>query len=156
VKGQATVETALALGVALVLIGGIMAGALLLFQYEAVTNGARAGVRAAIVETSLLRSGPDGLCESGSPESVVQAVAAGLPTVAVDTAPLCQSGSDPNELVQAPGSPDQATITVTGSPDLSSAAGNVITVTVALPVSVPPPFPQALLTLRASAALATQ
>jgi hypothetical protein len=156
VRGQATVEAALALGIALALIGGVMAGALLLFQYEAVTNGARAGVRAAIVETSLLQSGPNGLCESGTPESAVQAVTVGAATVPVNQSPLCQSPSNPNELVQAAGAPGQASITVTGSPDLSSAPGTVITVTVTLPVTVPPPLPPSSLTLQSSAALSTQ
>jgi hypothetical protein len=156
VKGQATVETALTLGIALALIGGVMAGALLLFQYEAVANGARAGVRAALVESSLLQPGPNGLCESGTPESTVQAVTAGAATVPVNQSPLCQSPSDPNELVQAAGAPGEASITVTGSPNLSTAPGNVITVRVTLPVTVPPPFPQASVTLESSATLASQ
>lgn len=155
-KGQATVETALALGVLVTLIGGIMAGALLLFKYESVTNAARAGARAAIVESSLLQTGSSGMCESGTPQSIVEAVGSGLSTVPVDPNPLCQSEDNANELVQAAGSPGQATITVLGSPQLSSAPGNVITVTVTLPVTVPPPFPQGPLTLTSSAALATQ
>jgi hypothetical protein len=152
-SGQATVEAALALGILLVLLGGVMAGALLLYQYEAVTNGARAGARAAIVEAPLLRPGPDGLCEPGA---ILRAVTAAVATVPVSAAPLCQSGDDPNELVQSGAAPGQATVTVTGSPELSPAAGNQITVTVALPVRVPPPLIPGALTLQASATLSTQ
>ncbi len=151
--GQATVESAFALGITVLLLLGVMAGAQLLYQYEAVTNGARAGARAAIVESTLLQPGPNGLCEPGA---ILQAVTAATPNVPVATEPLCQSGTDAEELVQSGAAPGQATITVTGAPALSSAPGNQITVTVRLPVSVPPPLPQGDLNLQSSATLATQ
>ena len=152
-EGQAAVESALALGIVLMLLFGVMAGAQLLYQYEAVTNGARAGARAAIVEPTLLESGPSGLCEPGA---ILRAVTAATPDVPVATAPLCQSSADPQELVQSGAAPGQATITVTGTPALSSTPGNRITVTLTLPVSVPAPLPRGDISLQSSATLATQ
>lgn len=143
-------EFALIAPVLLWLFLGLVAAGWLLFAYEAVADGARAGAREAIVETELLGAGG---CESGSPQPVEAAVQQGAPLLPVDPQPLCQAAGDPEELVQIPVAGD-ATVTVTGVPDLNQAAVTAVTVTVTLPVTPLPPLPGLTFNLVAHSTLA--
>ncbi len=140
-------EFALIAPLLLLLLVGLLAGGWLLFQYEALADAARSGVREAIVETSLLDSTG---CASGTPLPIAQAAQAGAPGVAIDQAPLCQSATNPAELVQPSPPAGQATVTVTGLPSLNPAALAEVTVTVSLPVRPLTPLPQWTLLLTAS------
>jgi hypothetical protein len=145
------VEFAFVALVLMLLTVGLVAGAWLVFQYQGLVDGARAGARAAIVETALLGSGG---CESGSPQPVEGAVAAGAPDVPVDSATLCQSASDPQELVQPAPPVGEASVTVVGSPSLSPADLSSVTVIVAIRVAPLAPWPQWSVPLQASSTLA--
>ncbi len=132
------------------LLLGLIAAGWLLFEYEAVADAARSGVREAIVETVLV--GPGG-CESGLPQSIEQAVQMGATIVPVDPAPLCQASGDPSELVQSTGAAGDATVTVLGTPSLNPADMSEVTVTVTLPVTPLPPLRAMTFDLSASSTL---
>lgn len=148
--GQGTVEFAVVAPLLVFLLLGLVAAGWLLFEYEAVADAARSGVREAIVETALLAFGG---CESGQPRPIEQAVQMGATIVPVDSAPLCQDAGDPSELVQAPGAVGVATVTVVGTPSLSPADMSEVTVTVTLPVRPFPPLPGLAFDLSASSTL---
>ena len=150
--GQATVEFAVVAPLLVFLLVGLVAAGWLLFEYEAVADAARAGVREALVQTALLTASG---CASGQPEPIERAVQAGATIVPVDASALCQSASDPAELVQAPGAAGDAVVTVTGSPSLSPADMSAVTVTVSLPVHPFPPLPALGFTLSAGSTLPT-
>jgi Flp pilus assembly protein TadG len=150
-SGQALVEFALGATVLILLTVGLVAAGWLLFQYQGLVNGARAGARAASIETALL--GPSN-CESGSPEPIQAAVAAAAPQLQVETATLCQSAADPAALVQPAPPQGTAAVTVLGTPGLNPSALTQVTVTVALRVVPLPPLPQMSLRLAASSTMA--
>ena len=118
-KGQGMVEFALILPLALLLITGVLTGAYLQFQQQAINNAARAASRWASIETSLDSTN----CESRVPDSIVHKVAAAANIVTVNSNALCaRGGTSTRELVQA-GSPSTAgvaDIDVLASPDLTA------------------------------------
>lgn len=146
--GQALVEFGLMLPVILALVAALMGGAWLMFTYEAVANGASSGARAAIVETSLI--GGAGDCESGLPVPIQAAVQHGANIVAVNPAPLCQSGTDPTELVQSPQEAGAANVALWCVPGLAPGQCQTITVTVTYAFYLPPPFSTAHIRIAAT------
>jgi Flp pilus assembly protein TadG len=117
--GQGMVEFALILPLALLLITGIITGAYLQFQQQAINNAARAASRWASIETSLDATS----CESRVPDSIVHKVAAAANIVTVNSSALCaRGGTSTTELVQAgsPSSAGIADIDVLASPDLTA------------------------------------
>ncbi|HZS15529.1 MAG TPA: TadE family protein [Candidatus Dormibacteraeota bacterium] len=136
-RGQTLVEFALVGTVAVFVLTGIIAGALLYFQNEAVGNGARSGSRYAAVESTLYSSSSGTVtCEGGSPDSIVDQVGKAMTTVPVNKAPLCAVSS--TELQQTPVDPGKANIVVDALPSL--AAPSCVTVTVTYrsqPIAVP-------------------
>jgi hypothetical protein len=154
-EGQVALEFALVLPLLLLAVLGLVAAAWLLFNYEAVVSGARSGVRAAIVQTSLLTLTAQGWCASGNPTPIPQAVQRGATVIPVNQAPLCRAPGNPQELVQTAPDPGTATVTVTCLPALAPAACREVTVTVTR--SLVPPFPFAgPVTLTASSTLPAQ
>jgi hypothetical protein len=151
--GQALVEFALVVPVLCVLFLGLVAAAWVLFEYEAVANAAQAGAREAIVETALLGSGG---CESGQPRAIEAAVQSGAMIVPVDANALCQSSTNPAELVQVPSAAGEATVTVVGTPSLNPVDLSQVTVTVTLPVTLLRPLPQVHFDITAQSTLAVQ
>lgn len=136
----------------LVVVAGLMGGAWLLFTYEAVANGASSGARAAIVQTSLL-SGTSA-CESGQPIPVQTAVQRAAAIISVNPATLCQSGTDPTELVQSPLASGAANVTLWCTPSLIASQCQKVTVQVAYAFYLPPPFATSRILIRASSTLA--
>jgi Flp pilus assembly protein TadG len=132
------VEFAIVFPVALLVILGIIVGSFLFFQSEAVTNGARGGSRWATVESSLYVASGGNFCESGNPDTIVNAVKKSANVVPVNTAQLCTVGGSTTELVQTPNDPSKANIVVDATPSLAAPTCVTITVTyVASPLSVP-------------------
>ena len=149
-SGQAIVEFAVVAPALVLLIFGLIAGGWLFFQYEAVGNAAAAAARAAVVETDLLSPGG---CESGLPAPIEQSAQAAATIVRVDQASLCESTTNPEELVQATQPAGEAVITVTGTPGLSPDALQQVTATVSLAVSPLPMWPSWTVTLQAGSTL---
>ena len=145
------VEFALGAIILLLVTVGLIAAGWLLFQYQGLADGARAGARAASIETALLGAGG---CESGSPQPIQDAVAAGAPQLSVETASLCQSATNPDELMQPAPAVGVASVTVLGIPSLNPSALTDVTVTVALQVVPLAPLPQLSLHLAASSTMA--
>lgn len=138
-SAQGLVETALVLPLALLFILGVIMGAILFLQSEAVTNAARGGARAAQVQLS----GGGGLyvtsgsthCESGTPVSIGQGASEGAIVVPVQTATLCTPGTSTTQLTQ-PYSATKATVSVlakaasgSSAPALSAPCQVEVTVT---------------------------
>lgn len=123
--------------VTVLVLSGIIAGALLYFQNEAVSNAARSGARFAGVETTLYSSSSGTLtCEGGAPDSIVDQVGKGITIVPVNKAPLCAVSA--TELQQTPVDPDKANIVVDALPSLASPS--CVTVSVyyrSQPIAVP-------------------
>jgi Flp pilus assembly protein TadG len=138
-SGQATLEFALVAPALVAVCLGIVSGGWLLFNYEGVVDAARSAARAAVVETSLTVPTASGACESGAPVPIQTAAQRGATAVPVNQAPLCVSSLNPNQLVQAPPAAAAADITLTCQPSL--AAGDCQEITVAVALTVDPPFP---------------
>jgi len=85
-EGATLVEFALVAPVVLMLLFGIISGCFLAYQNSALHNGATAGARAASIESPLENSS---YCETGSPSSIIAAVAKAAPLLDVNPAPLC-------------------------------------------------------------------
>ena len=132
-------EFALVLPVLVALALGVMSAAWLLFSYEGVVDAARSAAREALVETSLTSATAAGTCESGLPVPIEAAAQRGATAVPVNQAPLCQSATDPTELVQSPASGEAANIVVTCAPALS--AGRCDSLTASVEFTLDPPFP---------------
>jgi hypothetical protein len=132
------VEFTIVFPVALLVILGTIAGSFLFFQSEAVTNGARGGARWATIETSLhVASGPN-YCESGSPDTIVNAVKKSANILSINSAPLCTVGGSTTELQQTPNDPNRANIVVDASPSLAAPTCVTVTVTYkANPLALP-------------------
>jgi len=112
-SGQALVEFALVVPIALVLLFGIIAICFLGFQNSSLHNAASAGAREASIQTSLLTPTGGQYCESGQPASIEQEVsrtAVGLP---VNMAPLCASSPNATQLTQTPNVANKVNVTVT-------------------------------------------
>jgi Flp pilus assembly protein TadG len=131
------VEFAIVFPVALIVIIGTIAGSFLFFQSEAVTNGARCGARWATIETSLyVASGPN-FCESGNPDTIINAVKKSANILNVNTTALCTVGGSTTELQQT-NDPTKANIVVDAIPSLASPTCITVTVTYkANPLSLP-------------------
>lgn len=138
-SGQATVEFALVLPLLVALCLGMIAAAWLLFSYEGVVDAARSAAREALVETSLVMTTASGTCESGLPMPIEAAAQRGATAVPVNPAPLCQSTTDPGELVQTPAASGAADVSVSCSPGLAAGLCEELTASVAYTLS--PPFP---------------
>ncbi len=145
--GQSLVEFAIAAPVTLLIIFGLIAGSLLFYNNVALTDGASAGARMATIESPLVQVGGTGFCETGVPETIARAVAAGAPDLAVNRAPLCASSATSTRLTQPPAS-GEVDITVTASPDVSAPTSVTVMLTFT-ERSLAPPFTGSV-TMRAS------
>jgi Flp pilus assembly protein TadG len=112
-SGQALVEFALVVPIALVLLFGIIAICFLGFQNSSLHNGASAGSREASIETSLLTPSGGQYCESGQPASIEQAVSRAAALLPVNMAPLCAASQSATQLTQTPNVANKVNITVT-------------------------------------------
>lgn len=130
-RGQALVEFALIAPVLLTILLAIIGSAWIFFQYEALSNAAQSAAREALIETSLLTATG---CASGVPMSIPAAAQRAAGVVPVDPQPLCQSATQPTELVQAPGPAGSAVITITAHPGLGAGQFTSVTATVGLTV----------------------
>jgi len=134
------VEFAIVGPIALMILFGLISGSWLFFQHEAVSDGARAGARAASIETSLYQqsggSGP--YCESGAPGMIASAVAAAAPNMPVNRAALCAPAGSTTHLQQQPSGSGLAAITVDASPSLAAPTSVQVTVTYSAKGMAPP------------------
>ena len=112
-SGQALVEFALVIPIALVLLFGIIAICFLGFQNSSLHNGASAGSREASIQTSLVTPTGGQYCESGQPTSIEQAVSRAAVGIPVNAAPLCAASQSATQLTQTPNVADKVNITVT-------------------------------------------
>jgi Flp pilus assembly protein TadG len=112
-SGQALVEFALVVPIALVLLFGIIAICFLGFQNSSLHNGASAGAREASIQTSLVKPTGSQYCESGQPAPIEQAVTRAAVGIPVNPAPLCAATANATQLTQIPNVADKVNITVT-------------------------------------------
>jgi len=112
-SGQALVEFALVVPIALALMFGIIAICFLGFQNSSLHNGASAGAREASIQTSLVTQTGGQYCESGQPASIEQAVSQAAVELPVNPAPLCAATQNATQLTQTPNVADKVNITVT-------------------------------------------
>ena len=112
-SGQALVEFALVIPIALVLLFGIIAICFLGFQNSSLHNGASAGSREASIETSLVTQTGGQYCESDQPTSIEQAVSRAAVLLPVNMAPLCANSQNATQLTQTPNVANKVNITVT-------------------------------------------
>lgn len=145
--GQSLVEFAIAAPVTLLVIFGLIAGSLLFYNNVALTDGASAGARMATIESPLVEVSGTEYCESGVPETIARAIAAGALNLTVDRAPLCASSATATRLTQTPAS-GEVNITVTASPDVSAPTSVTVTLTFT-ERGLAPPFTGSV-TMRAS------
>jgi Flp pilus assembly protein TadG len=140
-RGQTAVEFALVLPLVLLFLTGIISGAFLYFQYDAMTNTSRAASRWATIEGSLNVTSTH--CESGSPDSIVGQVRKNSASLPVNSGQLCAKLISPGvysttQLVQ-PYIANQANIVVDASPNLTNP--ECITVNITYTPPTLRPFP---------------
>ncbi|MEA2684490.1 MAG: hypothetical protein QOK05_2818 [Chloroflexota bacterium] len=146
--GQAAVEFTLVFPMVILLVVGMIAGSFMFFQSSGLTNGARAASRWATVESSL-NSGA-GLCESGSPNTIVSEVTKAANIVQVNQGKLCaKNGNSTTELVQPTYIPNKANIVVDAFPDLTNPECITVNITYTAP-PLAPPFPPILMQAHSS------
>jgi Flp pilus assembly protein TadG len=151
-RGQGLVEFALAAPVALLVIIGLISGDYLFYHDISLRDGASAGARMATIETPLVHPVGAQYCESGQPAgTVVGAVTAAMPNVAVNQAPLCAASPTATQLSQTATSPGWVSIVVSAWPDVS--APTTLTVTLSLSESGLAPPLSGTYTMNASSTL---
>jgi Flp pilus assembly protein TadG len=143
------VEFALIFPIALTVLFGAIAGSYLFFQSEAVTNGARGGVRWATINSSSLYTittvgGP--FCEAISTHTIVDEVHTAANILALNTGRLCTPalvvGYSTTQLRQ-PIDNNKAYIVVDAAPSLASPDCITVTVVYAAP-TLGKPFPPSI------------